>query len=136
VARPQLEDRVTEFHIQALPSREAQELLERLLVAIRSHGEQALAHLLSPAEAHLGADLKGMLSQIDSESFPVEGSTAEQALRDCLALLEHRALDRESREINARLKTCADPEEERALLEAKQRMLLKRRTLLREERRI
>ena len=133
-AEPRLGDRVTESHIQALPSREAQALVGRLLAAIRSHGEQALAHLLSPVEAQLGPDLKGMLSQIVSESVPMEGSTTEQALRDCLARLKHRALDRESREINARLESCGDPEEERALLEAKEEMLSRRRTLLREER--
>jgi hypothetical protein len=134
VAEPGLAGRVTESHIQALPFREAQELVRRLLAAIRSHGDQALAHLLSPAEAQLGPDLKGMLSRIVSESVPMEGSTAERALRDCLARLEHRALDRESREINARLETCGNPEEERALLEAKQKMLSKRRILVREER--
>jgi DNA primase len=134
VAEPGLAGRVTESHIHALPSREAQELVRRLLAAIRSHGDQALAHLLSPAEADLGPDLKGMLSQIVSESVPMEGSTAERALWDCLARLEHRALDRESQEINTRLETCGDPEEERTLLEAKQKMLSKRRILRREER--
>jgi hypothetical protein len=60
---------------------------------------------------------------------------AEQALHDCLARLEMRAVDRESREINEKIETCEDPDAMRALLEAKQEALRKRRILASEERR-
>jgi DNA primase len=132
-SEPELAQRVTESHVRALPSREAQELLERLLSAIHSYGGQAFSHLLSPEEGELRADLKSALSQIVSESLPLEPAVAQQALQDCLNRLERRALDRQSEKINARLKACADPEEERALLQEKQEMLNRRRSLLSEE---
>ncbi len=125
----ELSSSVTESDIQSLPSREAQELLGEMLEAARLHGERALAHLLSPV-SRLGPALKAALSQIAVESGPLTLGAAEQTLRDCRVRLGTQALDRESREINQRLSKCTDPEEERALLEAKQEMLKKRRHLL------
>jgi DNA primase len=136
VSEPSLAERVTELDTESLPSREARELLERVLEAVRSHAEQALAPLLSPGEGRIAADAKALLSRIVLESAPLDGAAAEQVLQACRTRLGIRALDRESREINARLGACASPDEERALLEAKQEMLRKRRILLSEERRV
>jgi DNA primase len=135
-AEPELAQCVTESHVQALPSGEAQELLEQLLAAIRSYGGEAQAHLLSPAEDGLRAELKAVLSRIVSGTPPFEPAAAGEALQDCLKCLDLRSLDRQSEQINARLQACADPEEERALLLEKQEMLDRRRSLLSEERRV
>jgi hypothetical protein len=86
-----------------------------------------MAHLLSPAEDRLRPELKALLACIEVRSGPLQGAEAEKAFQDCLRRIEMRALEEESRAINLRLGACANPEEERALLEAKQQMLRRRR---------
>jgi DNA primase len=132
---PRLSERVTESHIGSLPSREDRQLLERVLEAAEGHGQRAIAHLLSPGESRLSPEAKEILQRIGASTVPLEGAVAEQALHDCLARLEMRAVDRESREINEKIETCEDPDAMRALLEAKQEALRKRRILASEERR-
>jgi DNA primase len=131
---PRLSERVTESHMRSLPSREDRQLLERVLEAAKGHGQRAIAHLLSPGESRLSPEAKEILQRIGASTVPLEGAVAEQALHDCLARLEIRALDRESREINEKIETCEDPDAMRALLEAKQEALRKRRVLVSEER--
>ena len=135
-SHPRLADRVTDADFRSLPSEDARALVGRVLEAARSHGERALAHLLSPEEESLESHVKGMLSQIASQVVPLEEAEAERALGDCLRRLGGRALDEQSREINARLEACEDPEELRVLLERKQEMLRRRRNLSSEERRV
>jgi DNA primase len=63
-SHPRLADCVTDDDLRSLQSRDARALVGRVLEAARSHGERALAHLLSPAEESLESHVKGMLSQI------------------------------------------------------------------------
>jgi DNA primase len=134
-SHPRLADCVTDDDLRSLQSRDARALVGRVLEAARSHGERALAHLLSPAEESLESHVKGMLSQITSERVPLEDDAAEQALRDCLTRFGVRALDRDSREITALIEACDDPDALSELLERKQEMLRRRQSLLGEERR-
>jgi DNA primase len=134
-SHPRLADCVTDDDLRSLQSRDARALVGRVLEAARSHGERALAHLLSPAEESLESHVKGMLSQITSERVPLEDDAAEQALRDCLTRFGVRALDRDSREITALIEACDDPDAMSELLERKQEMLRRRQSLLGEERR-
>jgi DNA primase len=134
-SHPRLADCVTDDDLRSLQSRDARALVGRVLEAAQSHGERALAHLLSPAEESLESHVKGMLSQITSERVPLEDDAAEQALRDCLTRFGVRALDRDSREITALIEACDDPDALSELLERKQEMLRRRQSLLGEERR-
>jgi hypothetical protein len=50
-------------------------------------------------------------------------------VRDCLAGLEDRALEREMRDLRARIESCRDPAERETLLEKVQGTLERRRKL-------
>jgi DNA primase len=104
-------------------------LLEHSLDALRTRGSDGLAHLLSPAAEELPVELRSVLSHALFESDPGDKATAERAVRDCVARLRIRALDRTSRELSARLESCNDPSEVDSLLERKQQTLSERNVL-------
>jgi DNA primase len=105
------------------------ELLERLGKALAEHGERALAHLLSPAAGEISEPIRAAISRIAMEARPADLRVAEQAIRDCIAKIGLRALDRKARALTARLESCKDPVELEALLQEKQQNLSERREL-------
>lgn len=112
-----------------LPPGDDRVLLAQVNTMLGEHGGQAVARLLSPGESGLSEPLKSALSRIAAEAVPTDVNAAERALRDCVAQLQIRALDRRSRALTTRLESCKDQGELESLLHEKQRNLAERREL-------
>ena len=112
-----------------LPGETERELVERFRKELAQHGEQALAHLLSPAAEALPENLRAQFALLAAEARPRDLRAAERVARDCIARLGIRKLDQESRKLSTRLESCNDPEALESLLLEKQRKLAERRKL-------
>ncbi|MFQ5514186.1 MAG: DNA primase [Myxococcota bacterium] len=112
-----------------LPDGTDRTLIEEFRRALCEHGEQALAHLLSPTASPTTQPVREQIVRIAADARRLDPRTAEQAVRDCIARLGIRALDRQAHALSSRLESCNDPAELEALLAEKQHQLDRRREL-------
>jgi hypothetical protein len=129
VSHPELLPLLDALDADWLAAGDERELLLSVSQALREHGNEALARLLSPAAKELSELLKSALSRIVAEAEQSDARAAEQALRDCIVQLGIRSLDRRSRALTARLESCKDKGELELLLQQKQQNLAERREL-------
>ncbi len=108
---------------------DGRELLVELTEAARTHDHMAIARLVAPEAKQLDSRLKAVLPEILLRHEPSGPSAAERAARDCVAQLGRRWVDRQLRDLRARLEACEDSEQISQLLEQQQRYMAQRREL-------
>jgi DNA primase len=123
LSHPGLLRLVSGFPDEAWPTGPAGTLLSTVFAALEEHGDRTVARLLSPTADELPPELKRSLAEVAAEADPASPAEAERAVRDCLVKLKLRALDRETRDLTIRLKSCTDSAEQELLLERKQQIL-------------
>ena len=92
--------------------------------------ETARNALSQTARNALSQTARNALRQALAETDLEDKAVAEQALRDCLAQLRMRELDREAKSVSLRLESCHDRVEEDSLLVRKQQILRERSALV------
>jgi DNA primase len=128
VGHPDLASVIGPQPLERLPSRDGRDLLVELIRCAVESGEAAVARLCSEDSAVLRPALKAALRRIAMQDR-ADRSDALQAVRDCLARLEDRALEQELRDLRGRIETTSDPAEREQLLEGVQSALERRRLL-------
>jgi len=123
LSQPGLLELVSDFPDEAWPTGPAGALLSTVFATLEEHGDQTVARLLSPVADQLSPELKRSLAEIAAEADPASPSEAERAVRDCVVRLKLRVLDRETRDLTIRLRSCTDSAEQEVLLERKQQIL-------------
>jgi DNA primase len=127
---PDLVTEVSDLPDEALAG-DGGRLFALVVRALEAHGSEGIRRLLSPVSEELPQELRPALSHALAESEPGDKAEAERAVRDCVARLHLRGLDRDSKELTLRLESCTDPLELERLLEQKQQSIQKRRELWR-----
>jgi DNA primase len=128
-SHPDLMDVIRPVRLECLPEGDGRELLGRLISCAVQRGDRAVAWLCSDDAEELRPALRAALRRIVMEAGLVDRARALQAVRDCLARLEDRALEHEMRDLRARIENCRDPVERETLLERLQAALERRRLL-------
>ncbi|HXZ86880.1 MAG TPA: DNA primase [Myxococcota bacterium] len=105
------------------------ELLARLLDASRQQGRGAIAGLLAADAEPLPEEQRVLLLELSSESGLDDRRAARRSVADCIAKLEIGVLDRQKRELDARLKSCSDAAQLDALTEQIQRIVTRKHEL-------
>jgi DNA primase len=96
--------------------------------AVSIHGEAAAAHLLSPENREVTAEIAELVAELAARE-PGDPAAAEQAASDCVLRLEKRMLDTRIRSLTAQLEICTDPQQGIALLEQQEEYMALRRKL-------
>ena len=117
-------------------SAQGAELVHAVIQALRDRGREGLTQLLSDRESADQPDshalpeaARSALRQTLAEADLDDKAIAEQALRDCLAQMRIRELDREAKSVSLKLESCHDRAEEDSLLVRKQQILRERSDL-------
>ena len=133
-AHPELVSVLDEFSAEI--SAQGAELVHAVIQALRDRGREGLTQLLSDRESADQPDshalpeaARSALRQTLAEADLDDKAIAEQALRDCLAQMRIRELDREAKSVSLKLESCHDRAEEDSLLVRKQQILRERSDL-------
>jgi len=105
------------------------ELLARLREASGERGRSAVASLLAADSDLLPEDQRALLLELSAEGGWDDAAVTRQSISDRLCDLRRAALDREKREIDARLKSCTDPAQTEALFERVQQIVMEKHEL-------
>jgi hypothetical protein len=128
-SHPDLVGVIGHVRLEWLPPGDGRELLEQLLSRAPELGATAVSWLCSDEAEELRPGLKVALRRIVMQAGSADRASALQAVRDCLARLEDRALEQEMRDLRSQIENCRDPVERETLLERVQATLERRRTL-------
>jgi DNA primase len=128
-SHPDLVGVIGHVRLEWLPPGDGRELLGQLLSRAPALGSTAVSWLCSEEAEELRPGLKAALRRIVMQAGSADRASALQAVRDCLARLEDRALEQEMRDLRSQIETCRDPAERETLLERVQATLERRRTL-------
>lgn len=105
------------------------DLLARLREASRERGRSAVATLLAADSQELPVEQRALLLELSAETGWDDPAVTRQSISDRICDLRRAALDREKREIDARLKSCTDPAQTEALFERVQQIVMEKHEL-------